>query len=519
MKNQPTKRGSNAASSKKRTPPKSASAKKPTNRGVSNRATSNRGASTRGTAARKTANRSSSSRNSRSGGRRRTRIVVKKSAAGALSALAVTALVLFGVIYAMRSSDSAAQYLADVYATFLDMENDFGLDGKPVAQQDVGGLIDRAAQNAQQLADDGTIDSYEVGENCVYMQTPDGTGMVYVPQVEDPAPEEAVEPTPEPTPSPEPTPEPAPEATPSQEAETTSTPEPTPTQTPAATPAPTAAPQETAAPTPTPAPTATPTPTPTSTPTATPAPSPTQTQTPAPAAQKRVLSLQPCYDLFAASFTTAELEAIDDAARGFTAVGYSFDAADDLDNAAVTPEILKNIGDYDVIVFEGHGGYSSATHAFLITGQAYTDDYYSANLADFQNGNLIATTDGRVAVTAGFFEKYLPADSLDGALVYLATCNSCRDRVLVDAFLNKGAQAVYANDGTIYTVYNYAMLERILGQLCGKNGTFYTTGGALDDAQAAYGYLDNIALTPDPGDATNSAVVCLFGDRSMRFGG
>ena len=178
MKNQPTKRGSNTASSKKRTPPKSASAQKPTNRSASNRTTSGRGASTRGTAARKTANRSSSSRNSRqNGGGRRTRIVVKKSAAGALSALAVTALVLFGVICAMRSSDSAAQYLADVHATFLDMENDFGLDGKPVAQQDVGGLIDRAAQNAQQLADDGTIDSYEVGENCVYMQTPDGTGM------------------------------------------------------------------------------------------------------------------------------------------------------------------------------------------------------------------------------------------------------------------------------------------------------------------------------------------------------
>ena len=509
MKNQPTKRGSNTASSKKRTPHKSASAQKPTHRSVSNRTTSGRGASTRGTAARKTANRSSSSRNSRqSGGGRRTRIVVKKSAAGALSALAVTALVLFGVIYAMRSSDSAAQYLADVHATFLDMENDFGLDGKPVAQQDVGGLIDRAAQNAQQLADDGTIDSYEVGENCVYMQTPDGTGMVYVPQVEDPAPQEAAA---EPTQTPTPTPSPEAEPTPAQEAETTSTPMQAPTQTPAATPAPTAAPQETAAPTPTPAPTPTQTPTPT--PTATPV------STPAPAAQKRVLSLQPCYDLFAASFTTAELEAIDDAARGFTAVGYSFDTADDLDNAAVTPEILKKLGDYDVIVFEGHGGYSSATHAFLITGQAYTDDYYNANLADFQNGNLIATTDGRVAVTAGFFDKYLPAGSLDGALVYLATCNSCRDRVLVDAFLNKGAQAVYANDGTIYTVYNYAMLERILGQLCGKNGTFYTTGGALDDAQAAYGYLDNIALTPDPGDATNSAVVCLFGDRNMRFGG
>jgi len=407
---------------------------------------------------------------------------------GALSSVAALMVMVGGLLIYVcfgPNSQYAASYISDVHASFVQMEEQLQVQQNTDTTQEVPSLLDRAEENAQTLVEDGTIDSYEVGEDCVYMETPDGMGMVYLPDVENVPPndeEPATAPTPTPTPEHTPTPTPTPGATPQAS--------------PAATPS--AAPTQSLAPTQsiTPAPTA------------------------APAAAKRVISLQPCYDMFLSSFSQAELENIDETAARFGSLeGYLYDPyLDDYDNAACTVELLKSLGEYDVIIWEGHGGYSAATNSFLLTGQEYTAAFHRQNEADFLDGSLISTTDGRVAVTPKFFDKYLPDGSLDGAIVFLAACSTSTDDVLVSTLLDKGARCVYANSGVIYTVYNYAMLDKITTLLCGQLGTFHSAGDALTSAQLVYGYYDNYRLSTQAGIPTNYTVVQVFGDTQMRLG-
>lgn len=357
----------------------------------------------------------------------------------------------------------AAQYITDIGDSFLAMEEQYQVEEQTDTTQEVPSLLDRAEQNAQELVDNGTIESFEVGEDCVYMETTDGMGMVYLPDVNQTVPEDeqaAAAPTPTPTP------------------EATATPAPTPSAT--------AAPSQSAAP-------------------ALPA--------------RRVVSLQPCYDMFLSSFTAAELENIDESAARFgTLEGFEYDPIiDDYDNAAVTVELLKSLGEYDVIIWEGHGGYSSATGSFLLTGQEYTAAFHRQNEADFADGSLISTTDGRVAVTAKFFEKHLAEGSLDGALVYLAACSTSTDNTLVNTLIAKGARTVFANSGVVYTVYNYAVLDRVTNAMTGQLGSFSTASQALTDAQLLYGYYDNYRLTTQAGVPTNYSVVQVFGDTQLRY--
>ena len=401
----------------------------------------------------------------RTSSRRRT--VVKISQKGLWRATLVITLVCAGILAVTLSSfrDKASAYLKNVHANFEKTEADLGLENG-ITHQDVPVLMDNAATTAEQLAQNGTITDYEVGDNCVYMETTDGVGMVYAPIVAD-------------------TTEPA-------EPAETAAPE-TPGQTPADTETPAS---ETPAGTETPLPTS------------------------PPDVSPNILCLQPCYDLFLSSFSRDELESVDQAASRFAEAydSFTFDpAVSDLDNQQVTPETILTFPDYDIIIWEGHGSYTDTTHSFLFTGQPYNDSYYAQHESDFKNGYLLATTNGYVAVTAGYFDAYLAPGSLDGAIIYLAACSSCRDDTLVRTLLSKGARAVYGADGIIYTSYNYAVLDWISIDLCGYNGKAMSTGEALEDAQATYGYLDNYLLTPEPGPDINGTVLKLFGDPSYRL--
>ena len=401
----------------------------------------------------------------RTSSRRRT--VIRISQKGLWRATLVIALVCAGILAVTLSSfrDKASAYLKNVHANFEKTEADLGLENG-ITHQDVPVLMDNAATTAEQLAQNGTITDYEVGDNCVYMETTDGVGMVYAPIVAD-------------------TTEPA-------EPAETAAPE-TPEQTPADTETPAS---ETPAGTETPLPTS------------------------PPDVSPNILCLQPCYDLFLSSFSRDELESVDQAASRFAEAydSFTFDpAVSDLDNQQVTPETILTFPDYDIIIWEGHGSYTDTTHSFLFTGQPYNDSYYAQHESDFKNGYLLATTNGYVAVTAGYFDAYLAPGSLDGAIIYLAACSSCRDDTLVRTLLSKGARAVYGADGIIYTSYNYAVLDWISIDLCGYNGKAMSTGEALEDAQATYGYLDNYLLTPEPDADTNGTVIKLFGDPSYRL--
>lgn len=113
-------------------------------------------------------------------------------------------------------------------------------------------------------------------------------------------------------------------------------------------------------------------------------------------------------------------------------------------NENVTIEKAKTLAEYEIIIWEGHGGYSYATHSALATSEKdlnYASCYKYAE--DLKEGNLIFASAGMIqiyALTPKFFDKYL--GEMNDSLVFLGGCYTAKDEVLADSFLNKGACAV-----------------------------------------------------------------------------
>ena len=95
-------------------------------------------------------------------------------------------------------------------------------------------------------------------------------------------------------------------------------------------------------------------------------------------------------------------------------------------------------------------------------------------------------------IGSAFVDSYVPDGSLEHTLLYLGACSSGKDSRLAQAFLNKGAEAVYANSGIIHTVYNLSMINGVAEGLCQtyEGGGFYTVSDALDYAKDKHGAHD-----------------------------
>lgn len=135
-----------------------------------------------------------------------------------------------------------------------------------------------------------------------------------------------------------------------------------------------------------------------------------------------------------------------------------------LQDENVTINSMKNLAEYKIVIFVGHGCYiedSSIISAALTTDEIVPDwKEFSIYKDDIADKSLILQSSGqgikRYAITKRFIDKYI-GDMTD-ALVYLGACYSCKDAVdlkltidkngnapsatLANAFLNKGAAAV-----------------------------------------------------------------------------
>lgn len=166
------------------------------------------------------------------------------------------------------------------------------------------------------------------------------------------------------------------------------------------------------------------------------------------------------------------------------------------DNSAVSLARVRNFSSNQVILWHGHGGYSSSRHSFLITGEEFDwtawwwdEDYFLDNV----QGRIFEASNGNTCITSKYIDKY--CGRMTNSLVYLAACQSGKDSVLANAFLNKGATAVIANSETIFTLYNLIMEYVTIRNMCNINpstSNYYTLSEALAAAKAEYGYSDRI---------------------------
>lgn len=157
----------------------------------------------------------------------------------------------------------------------------------------------------------------------------------------------------------------------------------------------------------------------------------------------------------------------------------------------VTIDRVKQLQGNSVIIWVGHGGYSSESHSTLLLTVEYSDALYEKYRDDFDHHRLEIVYGARgntVCVTYRFFDKYLAPGALENSIIYLGSCYSGYDNMLVATLIKKGASAVYWNSDAIYQQYNNRMCRSVMEALC----TGATAGQALTIARNENGEKDNI---------------------------
>lgn len=218
----------------------------------------------------------------------------------------------------------------------------------------------------------------------------------------------------------------------------------------------------------------------------------------------RIATYQPFKNTYSDQSLNEQSDAATDgSARNIAAKfhSYSFGNRTNFDLDSVTLENLKNMSQYSIIAWHGHGGYNYKDNAgsCLAIGQkqkrAITKSY-SADITANRVHLLTSRVAGRkvYAISGGFVDKYV--GDMTGAMVYLAACDSGKDMDggtyqyrLARSFINKGAMAVVANTETICTDYNTRMERDVFARMQERNDNsqYYNLSEALSWAKQLNG--------------------------------
>lgn len=197
---------------------------------------------------------------------------------------------------------------------------------------------------------------------------------------------------------------------------------------------------------------------------------------------------------------------------------YSFKPEFAFSNEDVTIDAMKKLNQYKIIIFEGHGGYTSEVHSALVTGETflgfqefsrYKDDIKSGNiiLSSFPTigeSNAVYSPVRNFCVTSKFFDTYL--GEFDDSLIFLGACFSAKDKVLAQSLINKGASVVLGYSES--TSMEYEMMTRTMffySMTCTYEGEYLTVEQALNYAKNQIGWKD-------PWGGKNAELVCLSKD-------
>lgn len=223
-----------------------------------------------------------------------------------------------------------------------------------------------------------------------------------------------------------------------------------------------------------------------------------------------ILTLQPySYELGGSN--------VDSAAHSVAGSDYAFIFRGNMDNGDVSVELMKNLDQYNLIILDGHGGYSPTLHSFFGIGTPVTDyndrDYW----ADLYYNRLVRLSGGQYGVTAAFFERYYDSDDFGDSLVYLGCCHGADDSVLADTLISKGVDAVFAYRNSVTVSYDSKMVRTIFEEMAREGDTPVTVADALQIAKNQHGEVDNTFgnwynwLFGNYEDEDNRAKLELFG--------
>lgn len=174
---------------------------------------------------------------------------------------------------------------------------------------------------------------------------------------------------------------------------------------------------------------------------------------------------------------------------------YSFNQEDNIDRFEI--EDINSLENKSIIIWYGHGGYKEKIGSYLGTSVPITDQYTLLKYNLELGNNEIILSKNNFCVSSEFFKSHLEENSLDGAIVYLASCQSGKDGRLADVLCKKGAKSVIANTGIIFTRYNlYMLTDYFTGLLqINNNGERFLASEALQYAKKKNGAVDTLTGT------------------------
>ena len=168
---------------------------------------------------------------------------------------------------------------------------------------------------------------------------------------------------------------------------------------------------------------------------------------------------------------------------------------DILTDESVGLSSVRNFDKNQIILWQGHGTYGGTkTHSLIYTGSQFDWDAFVWDIEYFIDccqDRVLCSNDFEL-FSYKYVDKY--CKDLSNSFIYLGPCESGRDDVLANSFINKGASAVIGNSQTILCLYGDIMEYTTiyyLTQINEETGNYYTLKEALDVAKDKYGKDDS----------------------------
>lgn len=136
-------------------------------------------------------------------------------------------------------------------------------------------------------------------------------------------------------------------------------------------------------------------------------------------------------------------------------------------NDACTVDNFKtDLNGKDLIVIEEHGC-TYGDEPLIVTEDEYDPESgeYQEDL-DAERLSILITDEGaQYCLTPSFFEYYYSGGKLANSFVWIGSCYGASNSRLVDAFVNTGANAVVGHSDSVYTAYDYNMLNTVVDKM------------------------------------------------------
>ena len=166
-------------------------------------------------------------------------------------------------------------------------------------------------------------------------------------------------------------------------------------------------------------------------------------------------------------------------------------------NDACTVDNFKtDLNGKDLIVIEEHGC-TYGDEPLIVTEDEYDPESgeYQEDL-DAERLSILITDEGaQYCLTPSFFEYYYSGGKLANSFVWIGSCYGASNSRLVDAFVNTGANAVVGHSDSVYTAYDYNMLNTVVDKMISGESSSEAFQEARDywgqnDEQFAIRYME-----------------------------